>query len=344
MPHRSPFRKAFTLIELLLVIGVIAILAAIVIVAINPTRQLSQARNAMRRRDAGEIMRALQQYAVDKGSLPLGMDNRLQMIGTNAAGCSVACATGGADVSFTPLNTSVVASNDDAEEILTPPPWMYLTSSDLELTYDSTPGRGDQLVGIRFRNITVPQGATIGSATLTFNVNEVTVGTTDVTLYGEAIDDAPAFTATASDISNRTRTSANVSWSPPDWTVISQNEVSPDVSSIVQEIVSRSGWSSGNNIVFIIGGTGTRTAFSWDGDANAAPILTLSYAFGSDVTLPACLDLSPVLASTFLLSLPLDPRLGSAAETYYAVKKIGTNRVHVQACGAELGGQIKVEQ
>ena len=41
-------RKAFTLIEILIVIGLIAVLAGVLIVALNPARQFSQARNAQR--------------------------------------------------------------------------------------------------------------------------------------------------------------------------------------------------------------------------------------------------------------------------------------------------------
>ena len=64
-------RKAFTLIELLLVIGIIAILASIVIVAINPTKQLGDARNAQRRSDVNTVLNAVYQYAIDNnGSLP----------------------------------------------------------------------------------------------------------------------------------------------------------------------------------------------------------------------------------------------------------------------------------
>jgi type IV pilus assembly protein PilA len=67
----SSLKRGFTLIELLLVIGIIAILAAVVIVAINPTKQLGDARNAQRRSDVKTIIDAVYQYSLDNsGNLP----------------------------------------------------------------------------------------------------------------------------------------------------------------------------------------------------------------------------------------------------------------------------------
>lgn len=58
-------KKGFTLIEILVVIGIIAILATIVIIAINPARQFAQARDTERTSDVSAISNAIGQYIAD---------------------------------------------------------------------------------------------------------------------------------------------------------------------------------------------------------------------------------------------------------------------------------------
>lgn len=58
-------QKGFTLIEILVVIGLIAILAAIVIIAINPARQFAQGRNSQRTSNVNSILNAIGQNIAD---------------------------------------------------------------------------------------------------------------------------------------------------------------------------------------------------------------------------------------------------------------------------------------
>ena len=57
--------SAFTLIELLVVIAILTILLSMVIVAINPVRQFSQANDAKRLSDISAIISAVQQHTSD---------------------------------------------------------------------------------------------------------------------------------------------------------------------------------------------------------------------------------------------------------------------------------------
>jgi len=58
-------KRGFTLIEILIVVGILAILLTIVIIAVNPVRQFAQAHNTQRRSDVLAILNAIHQHAAD---------------------------------------------------------------------------------------------------------------------------------------------------------------------------------------------------------------------------------------------------------------------------------------
>jgi prepilin-type N-terminal cleavage/methylation domain-containing protein len=65
------YQKGFTLLEILLVVAAIAILAGIVIFAVNPTKQLADTRDAQRKLDTKTILSAVYQYNVANGGISL---------------------------------------------------------------------------------------------------------------------------------------------------------------------------------------------------------------------------------------------------------------------------------
>ena len=64
------------------------------------------------------------------------------------------------------------------------------------------------------------------------------------------------------------------------WTTIGDagpDQRTPDIAAIIQEIVNRPGWVSGNDIVIIVTGSSERTAESYNGVSAAAPLLHIDY-------------------------------------------------------------------
>lgn len=182
------------------------------------------------------------------------------------------------EINVSPVIISAISSSaDDAEESASGS--VNLTSTDLELVNDSASGAGDQIVGLRFSNIDIPQGAIIKEATIQFAADESQSEDTRLLIHAEASDHSAPFTANAFNISSRPRTRLSVVWTPPPWTVgeTNLNQRTPNLAGVLQEVISRPGWKSGNAVSFIISGRGHRTADSFDKSGGVPARLTVIY-------------------------------------------------------------------
>lgn len=143
---------------------------------------------------------------------------------------------------------------------------------------------------LRFINIDIPQGSTINSAVITFrSAEEVnTAGVPpDITIQAESQDNPGVLVDVANNISNRAKTTNSVAWANPSFAQSLTNYDSPDISTIIQEIVNRPGWSSGNAINIICttddpGADGNyNNALEYEENPSVAAILTIDFSIQS---------------------------------------------------------------
>ena len=119
-------------------------------------------------------------------------------------------------------------------------------SSDLELP-------DEQVIGLRFLKVRIPQGATVSKAYIEFTVDELEgPQATNMIIDGELSLNARAFADVTNNVSDRSRTTEKVIWQPEDWPIIGETHQTSDISAIIEEIVGQDGWISGSSLVIII--------------------------------------------------------------------------------------------
>jgi len=104
---------------------------------------------------------------------------------------------------------------------------------------------------VRFPNVNIPVGATITSAKLTFQAyNARTEPTCNLNCYFNDADNAVAPTSISQ--ANALALTSAVAWNGVGSWTINTDYDSPDLTTILQAIVDRAGWASGNAVMAVI--------------------------------------------------------------------------------------------
>lgn len=150
--------------------------------------------------------------------------------------------------------------------------------------------------GFRWLNVTVPQGATITSATVDLYSAQTTAGTTAKSIwYGVKEVNTATFNTSTSYPEGKTRTTASVAkdFTASNWSSTLGYGVDPvTVTTLVQEIVNQASWASGNAMGIVCHDNGSSSTnyighSTYDRATDRGAKLTITYTTASTPTAPS---------------------------------------------------------
>jgi len=178
----------------------------------------------------------------------------------------------------------------DLDDYTIPMCWLDSCNYDYESIYIGNEGSyEEEKSSLRFTDLFIPQGIRIESAHIQFTAKEVDTNNCLVYIRGHDVDNSLSAEDAFAEYRWDVTTSAEVVWEPPGWQTVGAagpDQRTPDLSSIIQEIVNRPGYTINSAITIIITGenTGQRRAVSYEGTkenpdkfADAAALLTVNY-------------------------------------------------------------------
>ena len=179
--------------------------------------------------------------------------------------------------------SQIASSGDDAEQYTDSYAGSRVDTVGDNLVLGVDPQNGSQTVGLRFTAVEVPKGVTVKEAHIEFRAKGTSTGAADYTIKAVNVGSVGPIGNSTNAISDPPTTTASASWSlsganaEDNWDSPGAEHLTPDLTAVVQEVVNRTDWSSQNNMGFVITGTGTRTAESFDSDPSKAPRLVIKY-------------------------------------------------------------------
>ncbi len=177
-----------------------------------------------------------------------------------------------------PSAISPAQTNDDVF-VTTDPPKESYNANMLSVANLNGPPAHQRETGIRFPNVTIPQGATIKGVSLQVLASGTNSDSMVIRIRGEKVVDAGVFTDWDNFVA-RTRTDAYYDWTPPAFTADTSYEIT-GFESVIQEIVNLVGWVSGNPIELFFkwqsGSADCRRSFRSYDDSFVPPALNIWY-------------------------------------------------------------------
>jgi hypothetical protein len=147
-------------------------------------------------------------------------------------------------------------------------------------------------VGYRFENVTVANGATVSSCTISIEDTGVGSGTID-----HLIDCVDAANQATFGTSSDTLSSLTLTGNPSTWAISSGTEgtsvTSADFSPAAQAVFALAGWASGNALAavsYYTSGSGTPAIYTYNEGGSAIPSITVTYTAGGPPSAPTGVD------------------------------------------------------
>ena len=181
------------------------------------------------------------------------------------------------------FNASVAASADDCHDHVS----FGFVNNSADINTGSL-GVGAYYGGFRFTGITVPQGATISSATITIRHRNVVGTSVSGDWHAWDTDDAGQFSGGGDTPRSVTLTTASTTYTKAASGSYATSAQS--ITSVVQEIVDRGGWSSGNAMNFVLVGSSSGSNLdyiaAYDHSTESPADLDITYTTGGGSSVP----------------------------------------------------------
>jgi hypothetical protein len=140
---------------------------------------------------------------------------------------------------------------------------------------------------VRFTNITIPKGVEITDAVISFWAWQGGSGALNVYIKAIDVDNCAELSSSNSPL-NSDKTTASVLFAIPSdsWSGLDYKRYTPNFASVIQEIIDRSSWASGNaiGICFMSVSSNSRQICSYEGNSSFASAISITYTTDKNVS------------------------------------------------------------